>query len=95
MLDAPVSGSIPRVKSGTLAILVGGDQHAFAAVEPLLHQLGQTISYIGPSGQGLLLELAVADKVLTRARDLGFAHRDLAALHDVLARTVVTPGAGT
>jgi 3-hydroxyisobutyrate dehydrogenase-like beta-hydroxyacid dehydrogenase len=28
---------------------------------------------------------AVADGMLTRARELGYAHRDLAALHEVLA----------
>src|SRR6266513_2691692 len=33
MLDAPVSGSIPQAESGTLAIMVGGDRAAFAAVE--------------------------------------------------------------
>jgi 3-hydroxyisobutyrate dehydrogenase-like beta-hydroxyacid dehydrogenase len=30
---------------------------------------------------------AVADKMLTRARELGYTHRDLAALHEVLAHT--------
>jgi 3-hydroxyisobutyrate dehydrogenase-like beta-hydroxyacid dehydrogenase len=30
---------------------------------------------------------AVADQVLTRASELGYAHRDLAALHEVLAET--------
>ena len=29
MLDAPVSGSIPQAESGTLAIMVGGDEQAF------------------------------------------------------------------
>jgi 3-hydroxyisobutyrate dehydrogenase-like beta-hydroxyacid dehydrogenase len=173
MLDAPVSGSIPQVESGTLAIMVGGERHAFVAVEPVLRELGQTVTYIGPSGQGLLLKLAinislavqtlafseglllaeragvdsevaaavmgassigspmlnaripllldlpehawfdvelmqkdirlareaadelhvplpsatVADEILTTARDLGYAHRDLASLHDVLATT--------
>jgi 3-hydroxyisobutyrate dehydrogenase-like beta-hydroxyacid dehydrogenase len=174
MLDAPVSGSIPQVESGTLAIMVGGDEQAFAAVEPLLHELGQTVTHIGPNGQGLVLKLAinislavqtlafseglllaersgvdpevaaevmstssigspmlkarvpllldlpqqawfdvalmekdirlarqaarelaiplpsatVADQMLTRAGELGYAHRDLAALHEVLAGMV-------
>jgi 3-hydroxyisobutyrate dehydrogenase-like beta-hydroxyacid dehydrogenase len=173
MLDAPVSGSIPQAESGTLAIMVGGDQQAFAAAQPLLGELGQTVTHIGPSGQGLLLKLAinislavqtlafseglllaerggvdpelaaevmstssigspmlkarlplllnlpehawfdvelmqkdirlarhaadelaiplpsaaVADGMLTRAGELGYAHRDLAALHEVLTRT--------
>ena len=30
---------------------------------------------------------AVADEMLTRARELGYAHRDLAALHEVLEHT--------
>jgi 3-hydroxyisobutyrate dehydrogenase-like beta-hydroxyacid dehydrogenase len=177
MLDAPVSGSIPQAESGTLAIMVGGERHAFAAVEPLLGELGQTVTYIGPNGQGLLLKLAinislavqtlafseglllaeragvdpevaaevmgtssigspmlkariplllqlpehawfdvelmqkdirlarqtaddlqiplpsatVADQILTKARNLGYAHQDLASLHNVLANTAAQP----
>ncbi len=30
---------------------------------------------------------AVANEMLTRATELGYAHRDLAALHEVLAKT--------
>ena len=173
MLDAPVSGSIPQAESGTLAIMVGGERETFAAVEPLLRELGQTVTHVGPNGHGLVLKLAinislavqtlafseglllaeragvdadvaaevmstssigspmlkartplildlpdhawfdvelmqkdirlarqtaadletplpsatVADHVLTEARDLGYGHRDLAALHDVLAKS--------
>jgi 3-hydroxyisobutyrate dehydrogenase-like beta-hydroxyacid dehydrogenase len=151
--------------------MVGGERQAFAAAEPLLRELGQTVTHIGPNGQGLLLKLAinislavqtlafseglllaerggvepevaadvmssssigspmlkariplllhlpdqawfdvdmmqkdirlareaaddlqiplpsatVADEVLTTARSLGYTHRDLASLHEVLA----------
>jgi 3-hydroxyisobutyrate dehydrogenase-like beta-hydroxyacid dehydrogenase len=178
MLDAPVSGSIPQAESGTLAIMVGGDARAFAAVEPLLRELGQTVTHIGANGQGLVLKLAinislavqtlafseglllaehsgvdpalaaavmgsssigspmlkariplllhlpedawfdielmqkdiqlargaadelaitlpsaaVADEMLTTAREHGYAHRDLAALHQVLADTPAGSG---
>jgi 3-hydroxyisobutyrate dehydrogenase-like beta-hydroxyacid dehydrogenase len=171
MLDAPVSGSIPQVRTGTVAIMVGGNDGTFAAVEPLLGELGQPVTHVGSNGQGLLLKLAinislavqtlafseglllaerggidprlaaevmstssigspmlrsrvpmlldlpqqawfdvalmekdirlaramadalaipvpsaaVADQMLTRAIELGYAHRDLAALHEVLA----------
>ena len=173
MLDAPVSGSIPQAETGTLAIMVGGDQTAFGVVQPLLAELGQTVTHVGSNGQGLLLKLAInislavqtlafseglllaerggidpqlaaevmstssigspmlkarvpllldlpehawfditmmqkdirlarqiaynlqiplpsasaADHVLARARNLGYGHRDLAALHEVLANT--------
>jgi 3-hydroxyisobutyrate dehydrogenase-like beta-hydroxyacid dehydrogenase len=178
MLDAPVSGSIPQAESGTLAIMVGGDERAFRKVEPLLGQLGQTVTHIGENGQGLVLKLAInislavqtlafseglllaeregvdpklaadvmstsaigspmlkaripllldlpqqawfdvammqkdihlardaasefgvplpsataADEMLSRARELGYEHRDLAALHEVLAKTPATVG---
>jgi len=32
MLDTPVSGSVPQVQSGTLTIMVGGDEDAFRAL---------------------------------------------------------------
>jgi 3-hydroxyisobutyrate dehydrogenase-like beta-hydroxyacid dehydrogenase len=59
MLDAPVSGSVPQVESGTLAIFVGGSDEAFATAAPLLGELGQTVTHIGANGQGLLVKLAV------------------------------------
>jgi 3-hydroxyisobutyrate dehydrogenase-like beta-hydroxyacid dehydrogenase len=37
---------------------------------------------------------AVADTMLTRARELGYGHRDLASLHEVLAKTVAQTPAG-
>jgi 3-hydroxyisobutyrate dehydrogenase-like beta-hydroxyacid dehydrogenase len=58
LLDAPVSGSVPQVQSGTLTIMAGGDEHAFDLVRPLLRELG-TPTYIGANGQGLLLKLAI------------------------------------
>jgi 3-hydroxyisobutyrate dehydrogenase-like beta-hydroxyacid dehydrogenase len=58
MLDAPVSGSVPQVQTGTLTIMVGGDQQAYARVEPVLRELG-TPTHIGENGQGLVLKLAI------------------------------------
>lgn len=170
MLDTPVSGSVPQVKSGTLTIMVGGDEDAYTRIEPVLRVLG-TPTRVGSNGQGLVLKLAinislavqtlafseglllaeregvdadlaakvmadsqigspmlklrvplildppdeawfdislmhkdirlvrqagdeqgvplptarVADEILTKAEQLGYAHRDIAALHDLLA----------
>ncbi|MEN3312085.1 MAG: hypothetical protein V7645_1414, partial [Actinomycetota bacterium] len=58
MLDAPVSGSVPQVQAGTLTIMVGGDEQAYAQVEPILGELG-TPTHIGENGQGLVLKLAI------------------------------------
>jgi 3-hydroxyisobutyrate dehydrogenase-like beta-hydroxyacid dehydrogenase len=77
-LDAPVSGSVPQVQSGTLTIMVGGDQEAFTRVEPILRELG-TPHYIGENGQGLVLKLAInislAVQMLAFSEGLLFAER--------------------
>jgi 3-hydroxyisobutyrate dehydrogenase-like beta-hydroxyacid dehydrogenase len=78
MLDAPVSGSVPQVQAGTLTIMVGGDEHAYARVEPILRELG-TPNYIGENGQGLALKLAInislAVQMLAFAEGLLLAER--------------------
>ena len=78
MLDAPVSGSVPQVQTGTLTIMVGGDKDAYARVEPLLRELG-TPTHIGDNGQGLVLKLAInislAVQMLAFAEGLVLAER--------------------
>jgi 3-hydroxyisobutyrate dehydrogenase-like beta-hydroxyacid dehydrogenase len=80
MLDAPVSGSIPQAETGTLAIMVGGDTQAFGKAQPLLQELGQTVTRIGANGQGLVLKLAInislAVQVLAFSEGLLLAERD-------------------
>jgi 3-hydroxyisobutyrate dehydrogenase-like beta-hydroxyacid dehydrogenase len=78
MLDAPVSGSVPQVQTGTLTIMVGGDEQAYARVEPILRELG-TPTLIGENGQGLVLKLAInislAVQMLAFAEGLVLAER--------------------
>jgi 3-hydroxyisobutyrate dehydrogenase len=50
MLDAPVSGSVPKARAGTLAIMVGGEDADVARAEPLLRAMGETIIRTGPLG---------------------------------------------
>ncbi len=53
LVDAPVSGGVPKAEAGTLAIMVGGDDPA--AVErarPLLEAMGQKLFPTGPLGSG-------------------------------------------
>jgi len=59
MLAAPVSGSVPAAESGTLAIMVGGMRDAFERVEPILRELGSTVTFVGDVGQALLLKLGI------------------------------------
>ena len=79
MLDAPVSGSVPQVQSGTLTIMVGGDADAYQRVEPLLRVLG-TPTRVGDNGQGLAIKLAInislAVQMLAFSEGLLLAERD-------------------
>jgi len=78
MLDAPVSGSVPQVQAGTLTIMVGGSEQAYARVETILRELG-TPTHIGENGQGLVLKLAInislAVQMLAFAEGLLMAER--------------------
>lgn len=51
-LDAPVSGGDVGAKAGTLSIMVGGPEHAFEQVRPLLECMGKRITHVGGSGMG-------------------------------------------
>jgi 3-hydroxyisobutyrate dehydrogenase-like beta-hydroxyacid dehydrogenase len=59
MLDAPVSGSVSTLEEGKLSIMVGGDEDAFAQVEPILRDIGPTVTRIGDNGQALLMKIAI------------------------------------
>jgi 3-hydroxyisobutyrate dehydrogenase-like beta-hydroxyacid dehydrogenase len=91
MLDAPVSGSVPQVQAGTLTIMVGGDEAAYARVAPILRVIG-TPTYIGENGQGLVLKLAInislAVQMLAFAEGLLLATR--AGIDPELAADVMT-----
>jgi len=58
-LDAPVSGSVPSVVRGELAILVGGDAETLERARPVLERLATRIFHIGPAGCGAVMKLAV------------------------------------
>lgn len=51
-LDAPVSGGEVGAKQGTLTIMVGGPERAFARVKPLFDLMGKNITLIGRNGDG-------------------------------------------
>jgi 3-hydroxyisobutyrate dehydrogenase len=51
LVDAPVSGGVPRAVSGTLAIMAGGDAMLIDRLEPMLKAMG-TIYRTGGLGSG-------------------------------------------
>jgi 3-hydroxyisobutyrate dehydrogenase-like beta-hydroxyacid dehydrogenase len=94
MLDAPVSGSVPQVKAGSLTIMVGGDDGAYTRIEPLLRVLGTPV-HVGDNGHGLVLKLAInislGVQMLAFSEGLLIAARDGIEPH--LAAQVMTDSA--
>jgi len=58
-LEAPVLGSIPEAKTGTLIIMAGGSKDVFKDVLPALKVLGTAPRYIGDTGSAAALKLAM------------------------------------
>lgn len=52
LVDAPVSGGVPRAETGTLTLMIGGDDDAIALVQPVLEVLGERLFRTGPLGSG-------------------------------------------
>jgi 3-hydroxyisobutyrate dehydrogenase len=58
-LEAPVLGSIPEARAGTLIIMAGGADDLFQEVLPLLTSMGREPTLVGGVGQGAALKLAM------------------------------------
>jgi 3-hydroxyisobutyrate dehydrogenase len=52
MIDAPVSGGVPRARTGELAIMVGGDPAVIERVTPVLRAMGTQVLRTGAVGSG-------------------------------------------
>jgi 3-hydroxyisobutyrate dehydrogenase-like beta-hydroxyacid dehydrogenase len=59
LVDAPVSGSSPTAKAGTLTILAGGSETALALVRPIFDAVGSATHRLGPVGAGATMKLAL------------------------------------
>ncbi len=56
-IDAPVSGGPVGAESGTLTIMAGGTEQAFAQARPILAAMGSTVTHVGASGAGQTVKL--------------------------------------
>ena len=91
MLDAPVSGGDRGAIAGSLSIMVGGTDAAFARAAPIFEALGKTIVHMGPAGAGQVTKVcnqvvvAVVIEAVSEALVLGAkAGVDPARIADVL-----------
>lgn len=58
-LEAPVLGSLPEAKTGTLIIMAGGAKDVFDSTLPTLEVLGSAPRYIGKTGTAAALKLSM------------------------------------
>lgn len=102
VVDAPVSGGAMGAADGTLAILVGGDDDAFAACAEPFALMGSEVVHCGRAGSGTAAKLArnllhfVAFTAAGEAQRLAEAAGiDLVALGRVVRHTdAITGGPG-
>lgn len=89
VLDAPVTGGDIGAKSGTLSILVGGNERTFQDVYPILSFLAKTITYFGPAGSGqhakLANQIALAGTVQGVTEALAYARTKGLSLEKLIA----------
>ena len=52
LVDAPVSGGVPRAEAGTLTLMIGGDDAPIARARPMLEAMGKQLFRTGPLGSG-------------------------------------------
>lgn len=91
LLDAPVSGGGPAAAAGTLTVMCGGTESAFANAQPVLETFAAKIVLLGPAGAGqrakivnnalMAAHMGLAFSALGMAGELGV---DRAALSDLI-----------
>lgn len=59
IVECPVGGTIMPAREGKLLGFAGGDEADFARARPLLDQMCRRVEYMGPSGAGAAMKLAI------------------------------------
>jgi 3-hydroxyisobutyrate dehydrogenase len=58
LIEAPVLGTIPQARAGTLFAMVGGEAADLARARPVLEKMTRRILHMGPHGAGYAMKLA-------------------------------------
>jgi len=92
-LDAPVSGGQSGAESGTLTVMVGGDEGDFRKTAPVIEAYARAVNLIGPSGSGQLTkmvnQICIAGLIEGLAEALHFGMRaglDIEKVIDTIAK---------
>jgi 3-hydroxyisobutyrate dehydrogenase len=89
IIDAPVLGTIPRVRDGTLVALAGGEAGDVTRARPVLDVLAKQVVHMGPLGSGHAMKLAVnlglAAFIQGLAESLALGEREGLGMEQMLA----------
>ncbi|MGH6985948.1 MAG: NAD(P)-dependent oxidoreductase [Caulobacteraceae bacterium] len=94
-IDAPVSGGEAGARNGTLSVMAGGEEGAFAKARPAMEAYARQITLIGGPGAGQLCkmvnQICIAGTVQGLAEAVAFAKK--AGLSTDLVLAAVSKGA--
>ena len=78
-IDAPVSGGEAGAQKGQLTVMCGGDEQAFAAVEPVIRAYAKMVRRLGGPGAGqktkMVNQICIAGLVQALAEGVHFAEK--------------------
>ena len=78
-VDAPVSGGNVGATNGTLTVMCGGEEAAFASVQPVIAAYSKAVTWLGPSGAGQLAkmvnQIAIAGLLQGLSEAIAFGER--------------------
>ena len=57
VIDAPVSGGVPKAENGTLTLMVGGEEQVIEECRPILEIMGEKIFVTGDVGSGKAIKM--------------------------------------
>jgi 3-hydroxyisobutyrate dehydrogenase/2-hydroxy-3-oxopropionate reductase len=96
LLDSPVSGSTPAAEAAALTAMIGGDHAAFERARPVLATMTKEQHYLGPSGAGAAMKVAlntivaVTNEIIAEALLLAEAAGiDAETAYDVFASSAI------
>jgi 3-hydroxyisobutyrate dehydrogenase len=96
-LDCPVSGGVEGARTGSLAIMVGGEEEDCTRALPVLEKMGKTVAHMGPSGAGQATkatnQIMCAGIIQAVGEAMAFAHAEGLPLERVI--DILGKGAGS
>ncbi len=96
-IDAPVSGGEAGAVGGTLTVMCGGDDVAFAKAQPIISAFACAVTLMGPVGSGQLTKMVnqtcIAGMIQGLAEAINFSQK--AGLDTNLVLDVISKGAAT